>query len=194
MDFTQRELITLILTSSLLSALLTSLLTGAFSVYTKKSEYRSAYFREVLQRRLDAYEFVDLQIAMLKSSVYDKDRRLYHFVFAHSVEEFYKFQQNLFFGVAKALWISSRTKDIMLDMNRLFLTIAEQYDLGQQLVEAGKHYYLDIVRMRDRLEESLLRDLQDLDDIPGFLKQKIREEKGLVRLDKVVGLKGTEED
>jgi hypothetical protein len=190
MDFSQRELITLLLTSSLLSALLTSLLTGVFSLLGKKREYRSAYYKEVLQRRLDAYEFVDTQISMLKSSVYDKDRtRMYHFIFAHGVDEFYKFHQNLFFAVSKALWISPPTQSVLLDMNRLFVSISEQYDLENQLVEAGKHYYFDIANMRDRLEAALLNDLRDLDNIPKFLKQKQTEEKSYVQLDKVIHLR-----
>jgi hypothetical protein len=169
-------LIVAVLSSSFLAAAFTSLVSGVFSVYVKGKEYENEYFKEVIRRRLEAYEFIEAQISMLKGSSYDSDGRAYHLIFAYGEDKYYEYQQNLIFAVAKSVWINDRTKDLLIELNRVFLKIGNDYDLKNELLAAGKDYYEQIALLRDRLEKSFSNDLMDLHKIRKFFREKHKKE------------------
>jgi hypothetical protein len=165
-------LLVAILSSSLLAAAFTSLASGFFSVYVKAKEYENEYFKEVIKRRLEAYEFIEAQISLLKSASYDNDGRAYHLIFAFGEDKFYEYQRNLGFAISKSVWINDRTKTLLIELSRLFLKISNDYDLERDLILAGKDYYQAIALFRERLESSFSNDLLDLHKIRKFFKQK----------------------
>ena len=167
-------LIVAVLSSSLLAAAFTSLATGLFSMYLKRKEYENDYFKEVVQRRLAAYEFIESQIAMLKSSVLDYDGRSYHLIFGMGRDQLAGFEQNLLLAISKGVWIGDETGDLLIELSRIFLTTDRGDESEEALKEAGKQRYLDIHEIRSRLEMSVRNDFLEIHKVQRFLKGKQR--------------------
>ncbi len=76
------DTITIILTSSVVSAIISSLVNSFFSFRLKSVDYKYTYYKEILSKRLNAYQFLEAQIAVLKAIVLDEeDNQTYHMVF-----------------------------------------------------------------------------------------------------------------
>jgi hypothetical protein len=107
------KLITVILSSSLLASIFTSLMSAAVKVYLKNRDYRDNYFSKVIDKRIEAYELVERQIALLKSSVVSS-KGTYHQVFALGQDHFREYQEGLFLALSKGVWLSERTKEPLI--------------------------------------------------------------------------------
>jgi hypothetical protein len=166
-------LIVAVLSSSLLAAAFTSLATGLFSVYLKRTEYENDYYKEIVKRRLAAYEFIEAQIAMLKTSGFDNgDNRLYHIVFAMGMDEFSRYQQNLMLAISRSVWVSERTTNLLVELGRLLIAVGLDDESDEGIKEVGKQRYQDIATMRHRLEVSFRDDFLEIHKVKKFLQEK----------------------
>lgn len=161
-----------ILSSSLLAAFIASLVNGVFSILLKKREYQYIFFQDVIKKRIETYEFIESQIAVLKTTAVDNDGSAYHLIFAYDEDKFYELQQNLFLAKSKGIWLSEKTGNLLTELNYLFLQISHKYDLSTQLEEAGKNNYQIVATLRTRLEASFIEDFATLNDVKKFLKNK----------------------
>lgn len=160
------EFIKVILTSSIIAALLSAIISAIVSIKLKNLDYKNEYFKKILDKRLDAYKFIETQIAVLKSTVVEKDAKPYQMIFSYSADEFYDYQKNLFAAMAYNMWISDNTTEKMEKLNGIFFSINQQIDKShsKSLIEVGKEYYHQISNARKALEDSARTDLLNLYD------------------------------
>jgi formiminotetrahydrofolate cyclodeaminase len=73
-----------------ITAIIAALLSGYFNIKTKNKEYENSYAKMILEKRLFAYEQINLIINKLKESTLDSDGKAYHIIF-FSKENFNSF-------------------------------------------------------------------------------------------------------
>ena len=169
----EQEQLNVVLIAILSSSVLAAIVSALVSTYLKKKDYEHEYFKEVIQRRLETYRFIETQIAVLKSSVYD-DGEMYHLIFAYGYDKFNEFQQSMFVAVSSGIWVSEDTKDALIELNRLFVNMEHEFDMEVDSVAAGKKYHKKIATLRDTIEASYRADMLELHKVRKFLKQKAK--------------------
>lgn len=171
-QFIQHPWITVI-TSWLGSGVVGAIAAGIYSLRTKEKEYINDYYKEVIKRRIAAYEQLEQLIISLKSAVVDNDNRPYHLLFSSNTEEGWKRVFELIFQT-NGLWLSDEAYSRSRELTVLI------YPLGDpaQIVEFGKTHYQTIATIRADLERILARDMLNLHDVPRFLKAKDQPDPG----------------
>ena len=173
MDLENQTLITLILSSTVIAGIISVIVSAIVTLILKHLDYKNEYYRIIINKRLIAYEFLERQIAVLKSSIIDEsDKQLYNSIFAHGTNKFYEFQQNLFAAISYSFWINDKTSELMSELNYLLVNLGYQYDLDNELIKAGKAKYKEIVKLRKKLEAALKKDLYDLHNVKKFMEHK----------------------
>jgi len=166
------ELIKVILTSSLIAGILSAIVSAIVSIKLKNLDYKNEYYKKILDKRLEAYKFLETQIAVLKSAVLDEDAKLYHLIFAYDEDKFHEFQQNLFAALAYSMWINDNTVDLMEKLNGLFFGISRKFSDHdkEKMISIAKDNYHEISQLRKSLEDSVRHDLLNLHDLKNFKK------------------------
>lgn len=164
------EILAVILSSALISGLVSALINGWFGLRSKQNDYANAYYKLILDRRLDAYEKVETLIRSIKTAVVDDDdRRPYHRLFSDDTNHTHVYEQ-LDGPMSRALWLSDDMFDATRQLNLLVYGSAIE-SLG--LIEFGKVNYTAIADLRVEMERLLCRDMLRLHDAPAFLKSKV---------------------
>lgn len=164
-------LIITIISSSLIATILSSI----FNIYLKNMDFKNEYYKSIINKRLLAYEWLEKQIALLKTSVIDEnDEKIYHIIFSYGEKEFLKFSQNSLLANAYSLWIDEDTNKILNDLIFIFNQINFEFDVNNksELISAGKKYYSEIAKLRDELETSVKNDLLRLYKFDKIKKKK----------------------
>ncbi len=156
------QILKVILTSSLIAGILSAIVSAIVSIILKKIDYRNEYYKILVHKRLNAYEFLERQIAVLKISVLDSsDGKAYYMIFDETSDEFHNYQKNLVAAMAYSIWINTKTVTIMEDLNGLFYQIGNLIN-EDNIIEIGKKYYDEIFILRKKLEISVRKDLLNL--------------------------------
>jgi hypothetical protein len=80
-----------VLSSSLLSGIVGAIVGGIFSLRGKHKEYVNDYYKTIINRRLAAYEKVEVLIRNLKAAVVaPEDSRPYHLLFSSETDDDWK--------------------------------------------------------------------------------------------------------
>lgn len=168
------ELTKVILTSTVIATVLSTLVSTVLAIKLKSLDYRNEYYKKILDKRLEAYKFLETQIAVLKSTVLDEDRQPYPMIFSFGESEFHKFQENLFAAIAYSIWIHQDTVTEMENLNQIFFKISSRTKnvSEEKVIEVGKEYYHQIATLRKKLEFFVRRDLHNLHDLKKFMKEK----------------------
>jgi hypothetical protein len=181
--------LTTIITAIISSSLIATVLSSIVNYYLKKQDFKNEYFKLLLKKRMDSYEWIENQIALLKSSVLDSDGKPYHQVFSYGYEEYLKHLQSAQIANSYNIWLNQKTNDKWIKILQIFNKISFEYNItdDEQLVNAGKKYYWDIANLRDELENLTRNDLLKLYDFKdikrknskpdGFQKIEITKEK-----------------
>lgn len=180
------ELIKIIFTSTVVSAVLSTLVSTVVSIKLKGLDYRNEYYKKILDKRLDAYKFLETQIAVLKSTVLDEDGYPYHQIFSYGEDGFDKFQSNLHVAIAYSIWINGDTVTEMENLNETFFKISRKIDdtSDEEIVNLGKKHYHEISTIRKKLEILVRRDLHNLHNLKKFMKEKRHDGMRTIDLDK----------
>lgn len=179
------ELLNVILTSSLIAGILSAIVSAIVSIKLKNLDYKNEYYKKILEKRLDAYKFLETQIAVLKSSVLDEDGKGYHLIFAYGENEYHKFQSNLIAAMAYSMWINDQTVDHMEKLNELFFKISRKpMKDDKEVIKLGKENYHAIAGLRKQLEDSVRQDLLNLHDLKKFKKNVRSKGTRLIELEK----------
>jgi hypothetical protein len=158
----------IVLSSSVISGVLGALISGWLTLRGKRNDYADAYYKMVLERRLEAQNEVEGLITLLKVAVHDDtDGRLYHMLFSKDDdrETVYKL---LYDVLSKALWLSDDLFQLTRELN--ILIFSQTNDVG--LIEFGKKHYKQIAELRTKMEILHARDMLSLHRIPEFLRKK----------------------
>src|ERR1700676_2503466 len=104
--------------SALFGALLGALLTGWFLLRTKNKEYVNAFFRIVIDKRVDAYEHLEHLIQAYKTCICDSDNKPYHIPFS-SEEQHLDAVMRMGSTLDRGLWLSDEAFDTARELNIL---------------------------------------------------------------------------
>ena len=163
------------LTSSLIAGTVSSLISYFFSIRLKKVEFKNNYFKEIINRRLDAYNQIDTFISHLKAVVVDeKTGEAYHFILGQNSQKFIEAQVNLQQSILKSLWIDENTSSKLEEINYFFFNIILEIENKKQeeIILIGKKHYNKISDLRFDLENCLREDLYSLHKVEKIFKKK----------------------
>lgn len=180
----------IILTSSSIAALVTAFFTIILNVYLKKLDYKNEYFKKVIQKRIDAYEFLENQIIRLKqSTIDDLDGKAYHIIFAYGEEYFSSSMTPTIQASAYSLWIHPETFESFNKLKNIFIHISfalnDKKSRNEELIVLGKKYYKEIAILRDELEKHVRNDYLNLYKIEEFT----RSHNSAIKEDKFINIK-----
>ena len=161
----------ILLTSTVISGMLSSLISYFVSAWLKDKDYKNEYFKIILHKRLEAYEFLENQIAVLKSIVRNENKN-YNLVFSYGIDKFLNFQQNLHLAMSYSYWFNENTLRKMETLNDFFFVISQQVENDQELLEIGKNKNDELSQIRTSLEICVKKDYLELYKIEIFLKSK----------------------
>ncbi|WP_420592196.1 hypothetical protein [Bacterioplanoides sp.] len=164
-----KTLIVTILSSSFLAATVTSLASGLFSLKLKKNDFLYDFHKNILDKRIMAYETVESIIASLRGSIVDQDGLSYHQVFSFGNEEFINHLILIQSAMKQGMWLSSDITKHINQINYIYLNADED------LIEFGKDNYESIANERNNLENVFARDISKLHEIEPFLLSKSNE-------------------
>ncbi len=160
--------------SAVFGGLLVAFVTGLFNLRTKRNEFVNDYYREVIRRRVEAYDFLEKLIVSYKSSVMDKDCKPYHTPFA-TEKQGDAALVNLCLAMDRGLWIREETFAKLTELNYLVFRTPES---AKERVEFGKAHHVEIAVLRADLERMMAADLLDLHNVRKFLLHKKRTKGG----------------
>jgi hypothetical protein len=159
------------------SALVAAIVAGLFSLRTKRNEYINDYYKEVIKRRVAAYEQLEQLIIWLKTAIPDKDGQLYHLLFAsNQQEDLNRIFEMLFRVMSQGVWFSDEAFSKTRELNLLLYQLQD----AANITEFGKKHYRQIANIRADLERTLARDMLKLHCVKQFLKSKDKPDQGFV--------------
>ncbi|MCL3780959.1 hypothetical protein EMN47_11250 [Prolixibacteraceae bacterium JC049] len=171
---TQFELLKTVITSSVFAGIISAVVSYFTTLRLKKYDFKTEYYKEILKKRLNAYQYIENQIGVLKAVVMGDDKRPFHMMFSEGETKFLEYQQNLLVAISFSLWIDETTVKELEKLNNLFFNInnhVHNKDV-EKMEEIGKHYYQKISDLRFSLENSVKTGLYNLHDIKKAFKTK----------------------
>jgi hypothetical protein len=162
-----------VITSWLGSGLICAVVAGIYNLRAKQKEYVNDYYKEVIKRRIAAYEQLEQLIMWLKSTVVDDDNRPYHVLFSSNTEEDWRRVFQVVFQT-NGLWLSEEA----FSKAGEFAVLIYSLDDPANIIEFGKAHYQTIATIRADLERILARDMLNLHDVASFLKSKNKPDPG----------------
>lgn len=168
------ELLKVVLTSSIFAGLISVFVSYFTSRHLKKIDFRNEYYKEILKKRIQAYEYILKQIEVLKAVVLDDDKKPYHNIFCYGEDKFIEFQQNLLKAISLSIWIDDKTTEQLEILNNLFFNLNNKMGgiSKSEIVGIGKEYYKKISDKRFDLENSVKRGFYDLHNLKKIFKPK----------------------
>ena len=164
--------------SSLLSAIITGFITYFVNKKILNQTYKNEYYKSILEKRLNAYQYIETQIAVLKFTILDIDGKPFYQIFQNDYNKYLEYQQNIHLVLSHSIWLSSSMIDNMSALNQLFFTITTEItDDIKYNIEIGKKYYYQISTLRENIEKCLLNDFKNLHKLDYFLNKEIKYKK-----------------
>jgi hypothetical protein len=176
MQLSTLQLALLSSTFTFVGVLLAALVAGLYNLRAKRNEYVNDYYKEVIQRRIAAYEELEKLVVPFKMAVLDKDNKPYHLPFAGEGAK------NNIFGrflsaMSHGLWISDEAFASASKLNHLLFSMPET---ESDAIGFGKQHYKTITEIRHALERIMAADMLELHKVEQFLKRKkSRQDPGL---------------
>jgi hypothetical protein len=172
---TPTKLILFLLGSTVLSAVVSS----AVTLITSALQYRRDYYREVIRRRLEAYESVHRVLSELRFLQYRKgaeahhQAEVFHTAFASGEDGVAALDALLQQAMGESLWLDDRTRNRLVSLNRLLLRVPKS-GTPEEIISAGIAIRDELTAERERLELTTAQSLGRLHKIRSFLRRKAR--------------------
>ncbi|HPH88458.1 MAG TPA: hypothetical protein PKV76_08285 [Chitinophagales bacterium] len=175
MTITYYDLITLVLTSSLIAAVMTVF--GNWLL--QRNNYRDDYYKKLLEKRLDAYEAVESLVGQLLQLSQLDDGRIAPIFCTLGKDYFDSFLISIMATSSKSIWLDQKTNSKITELNAFLLTkISNQIDesatpaiIDIQLSNLGAQYRDHIKNIRKELQQMLYSDIQSLHKIQPFIEK-----------------------
>lgn len=166
------EIITLILTSSLISAILT----GIVNWLIQKKNYKNEYYKKLLDKRINAYEEVEELAAKLTAMVLTEKGPTCNLFCHMGYDYFTEFLIYLRLPMRKSFWLSDTITQKLTELNILLIEeidnkIVDNDKVDQQLIDLGIKNVDKIGDIRKALEKELYKDFQGLHNIKKFIME-----------------------
>lgn len=165
----------LILTSTLIAGIVSSIVSFLISIQLKKVDFKHEYYKEILKKRLTSYQYIEAQLALLKTVVLDeKDHKPYHIIFSYGEDKLIEYQKNMVMAMGYSFWIDEDTVQSIEKLNELFYGVNLKVNgkSNNEIIEIAKTQYENISELRFQLENSAKRGLYNLHDIKKASKIK----------------------
>jgi hypothetical protein len=165
-SFTTVQLFTLLVSSSVLAALISF----AGNHILAQLQFRRDYFKEIIHKRLNAYEQVDELIGILRLTTYDESGRIAHVLFLNkAIYDRATFVAATAIGLS--LYVSVSIRDMLSEIS-VILTKRPDNASDRDLFELGVLHREELANLRQKLEHLVASDLLKLDKVHRFLKAK----------------------
>jgi hypothetical protein len=135
-------------------------------------QFKRDYYKQVISKRLAAYEQVDEIIGILRGTTYDDRGRVVHMLFAND-GIYMKASLSVGAAVAQGLYLSEEIREPVRQINLLLLQRPAQATerLGFAI---GVEHRETLASLRVQLERCVANDLLSLHRVKRFLKSKCR--------------------
>jgi hypothetical protein len=169
------EVITLVVSSSVLAALLT----GFVNLRIQNLNYKREYYKKLIDRRIDAQENILNLINQLRILVKLDSGKLCNRICATGEDHFINFTLHSASSVEISFWLSSDLMGIIQDFNIFLLDEITHEIRGtnkeereESLVELGILHHETIRDFRSKMEEQLMKDFASMANVKSFVKSK----------------------
>ena len=165
----------IIFSSALITSIITNIASWMIGNYSQNKSFKNDYYKLVIKKRIDAYQYIDNQLRAMKVSTLDNDAKPYHSMFYGSMKNIMERQQDFMLARANGVWISDEMEDALTALNQLLFEINNNLtdDINDNIA-LDKQYYPQLVDTRVKVEDQLRKDMLDLYKVKSFLKKKKR--------------------
>lgn len=159
---------------SILGNIIVALIAYWAGASTQRRSYRDEYYKTVIQKRIEAYQFVEKQLGVMRMTVFDEyDKKQYHAFFDNSGDKFFNFRHNLYQAIARCTWLSHEMLEELASLDEIFFEIDGKIENDRDAnIEIGKQYFSKLKAVQIRIGEILITDTEKLYEVKLFLKSK----------------------
>lgn len=159
---------------SVTGVILSALVAYITSLKVQRNSYRDEYYKTIIAKRLEAYEYINNQLMVMRLLVFDDDdRKYYHVFFDNGANKLLEYQNNLHHASARSIWFSAEMIDAIGKLSSIFYEINNLItDDTDQNVEIGKKYHERLRSAQLNVSKALVADIADLYDVDSFIKSK----------------------
>ena len=169
------QIITAIISSSVLSAALTS----AFNMRIQNLNYKRDYYKMIIERRVEAQEQIIKLSNEMKIMVHLNNGTLCNRICATGEKYFSNFVILVAASVNQSFWLSEELGDILISLN-IFLLQEIDYKMANsseseknKLLESlGVKNHEKIRELRKQIDKQLLYDFSKMDKVRCFIKSR----------------------
>ena len=158
-----------VLSSSVISGTVGAGIAGWVTLRSKRNDYENAYFKIVLDKRVAAYEEVELFLAAAKVAIVGEDNRTHHAMFTSEADRIPDFYILIHKAMSSGFWLSD---GLFKALRKLNIIIIEARDDRDKLLELAKTRYSELAILRSEIEQLHMKDMLTLHLVPKFLKSK----------------------
>lgn len=167
------EIWQIILSSALVTSILSSVATWLIGNHALNKSFKNDYYKLVINKRMEAYQYIDNQLKTMKLTTLDDDAKAYHSMFYGNMQIVYDNQRDIMLARANGIWLSNDMENALSELNKLLFDINQDItdDIDSNVVIAKK-YYTQVADTREKVEKQLRKDMLVLYDVKRFLKEK----------------------
>lgn len=162
------------LTVSFLGSIIVALIAFWTGLKVQHNNYRDEYYKTVIRKRLEAYQFIESLLGVMRMTIYDDyDHRQYHAIFEYSEDDFFKSRHDLYKAIARCTWLSHEMLEALSTLDEIFYEIDNKIVKDREAnVEIGKQYFEKLIGAQSRIGGILIKDTACLHEVKSFLKSK----------------------
>lgn len=169
------EIITLVVSSSVLSAIMT----GFVNLRIQNLNYKREYYKKLIERRIYAQEQILNLSNELRIQVKLDNATLCNRICATGEDHYDSFALLVATSVNTSFWLSEDILGIMLDFNIFLLNEITHELKGQNkserdkcLVDLGILHHEKLREFRSKIENQLMKDFAGMSNVKSFVKSK----------------------
>lgn len=181
------EIITIIISSSVLAAILT----GLVNLRIQNLNYKREYYKKLIERRIDAQEQILNLTNELRIQVKLDEGVLCNRLCATGEQHFESVSILVAASVNISFWLSNELSNILLEFNIFLLNEinheikgTNQIERDKSLQQLGIENHEKIRDFRSKIEQQLMKDFANLTEVKSFVKSKNKSEDKLYLLKK----------
>jgi hypothetical protein len=172
------DTIQLIVGSSFVGAVVSFLATFLSARYMQNMSYRQDYYKKVIDKRIQSYEDAYHAVNYLQIINIGKSGKKSHASLINR-RRYSDFMVTMGVGTFKGLWLSKEASIALTDLNQLLFNKLGHFDesgdtddIDPEMEKIAEENYDAILAKKDSIRNQVLKDMQNLYDIQGFLKSK----------------------
>lgn len=159
---------------SFIGVLVSAFVAYLTSIIVQRNGFRNDYYKTILDKRIEAYQFVDTQLMQLRMTLFDDDdQKQFHLIFGDNGKTFFEFHKNMNLTSVRSIWFSEEMLKSFSKLNTLFyeisVIISDDPNVSERI---GKQYFEEIMTAQRDVSRIMVADIGNLHDIKGFLKSK----------------------